>query len=101
MKFLRVNMIHQTVQSEDVLKRYSTLGGRALNSIMVNNDIPATTDPLGCNNKLVFAPEYFTGTSLINTSRLSAGVKSPLTRCIKKSNVGGTVGFSLAKGSPL
>jgi aldehyde:ferredoxin oxidoreductase len=97
MKFLRVNMTNQTVQWEDVPKEYSTLGGRALTSIMVNNEVPATTDPLGCENKLIFAPGYFTGTSLINTGRLSVGAKSPLTGGIKESNVGGTVGFSLAK----
>ena len=38
-----------------------------------------------------------TGTMLVNTSRLSIGAKSPLTRGIKESNAGGTVGDSLGK----
>lgn len=97
MKFLRVNMTTQTVEWEEVPQEYSTLGGRALTSIMVNNEVPAAADPLGSENILVFSPGYFTGTSLVNTSRLSVGAKSPLTGGIKESNVGGTVAFSLAR----
>ncbi|MCP3891073.1 MAG: aldehyde ferredoxin oxidoreductase [Desulfobulbaceae bacterium] len=97
MKFLRVNMTTQTVQWQDVPEEYATLGGRALTSIMVSDEVPATADPLGIENKLFFAPGYFSGTSLVNTSRLSVGAKSPLTGGIKESNVGGTVAFSLAK----
>ena len=96
MKFLRVNMTTQTVQWQDVPEEYTTLGGRALTSIMVNDEVPATAEALGADNKLIFAPGYFSGTSLVNTSRLSVGAKSPLTGGIKESNVGGTVAFSLA-----
>lgn len=96
MKFLRVNMTTQTVQWQDVPEEYMTLGGRALTSIMVNAEVPATAEALGADNKLIFAPGYFSGTSLVNTSRLSVGAKSPLTGGIKESNVGGTVAFSLA-----
>lgn len=97
MRFLRVNMTDQTIRSEEVSEAYKALGGRALTSIMVQNEVPAKTDPLGPENKLVFAPGYFTGTTLVNTGRLSVGAKSPLTGGIKESNVGGTVAFSLAR----
>ncbi|MDP3479906.1 MAG: aldehyde ferredoxin oxidoreductase C-terminal domain-containing protein [Desulfoprunum sp.] len=97
MRFLRVNMTDQTIRSEEVAEAYKTLGGRALTSIMVQSEVPATSDPLGPENKLVFAPGYFTGTTLVNTGRLSVGAKSPLTGGIKESNVGGTVAFSLAR----
>ena len=97
MRFLRVNMTDQTIRSEEVPESYRTLGGRAMTSIMVQNEVPATSDPLGPANKLVFAPGYFTGTTLVNTGRLSVGAKSPLTGGIKESNVGGTVAFSLAR----
>ncbi|SDP51750.1 aldehyde ferredoxin oxidoreductase family protein [Desulforhopalus singaporensis] len=96
MKFLRVNMTDETVLWQDVAPQYKTLGGRALTSIFINDEVLATTDPLGPDNKLIFAPGFFSGTSLINTSRLSVGSKSPLTGGIKESNVGGTVAFSLA-----
>lgn len=97
MKFLRVNMTTRTVQWEEIPDEYSTLGGRALTSIMINTEVPATIAPLGAENKLIFAPGYFSGTSLVNTGRLSVGAKSPLTGGIKESNVGGTVAYSLAK----
>ena len=96
MRFLRVNMTQQTIRSEDVPKAYAALGGCALTSL-IDNEVPATTNPLGPENQLVFAPGYFTGTSLVNTGRLSVGAKSPLTGGIKESNVGGTVAFSLAR----
>ena len=97
MRFLRVNMTDQSIRIEDVPETYRTLGGRALTSTLVGAEVAATADPLGPENKLVFAPGYFTGTPLVNTSRLSVGGKSPLTGGIKESNVGGTVAFSLAR----
>jgi len=97
MKFLRVNLTDQKVYWEDCPEIYKGLGGRALTSILVCNEVPPTTDALGVENKLVFAPGYFAGTTLVNTSRLSVGAKSPLTGGIKESNVGGTVAFSLAR----
>ncbi len=97
MKFIRVNLTNQTVKWENCPETYKGLGGRALTSIMVSKEVPPTTDALGVENKLVFAPGYFSGTALVNTSRLSVGAKSPLTGGIKESNVGGTVAFSLAR----
>jgi len=97
MRFLRVNMTDQSIRFEDVPENYRTLGGRALTSTLVQAEVAATADPLGPENKLIFAPGYFTGTPLVNTSRLSVGGKSPLTGGIKESNVGGTVAFSLAR----
>ncbi len=97
MRFLRVNLTNQTIRSEEAAASFATLGGRALTSTLVQSEVPATADPLGPENKLVFAPGYFTGTSLVNTGRLSVGSKSPLTGGIKESNVGGTVAFSLAR----
>jgi len=97
MRFLRVNMTDLSVRAEAVPERYRDLGGRALTSIMINEEVAATVDPLSPENKLIFAPGYFTGTPLVNTGRLSVGAKSPLTGGIKESNVGGTVAFALAR----
>jgi aldehyde:ferredoxin oxidoreductase len=63
---------------------------------MIDNEVPPTCDPLGLENKLIIAPGFLSGTSLVNTSRLSIGAKSPLTGGIKESNVGGTVAADLA-----
>ena len=95
MKFIRVNMSEKTVVAEAVPDAYRGIGGRALTSSYINDHVPATCDPTGADNVLVFAPGYFSGTPLINTSRLSVGAKSPLTGGIKESNVGGTVAAAL------
>ncbi|MFH0823563.1 MAG: aldehyde ferredoxin oxidoreductase C-terminal domain-containing protein, partial [Pseudomonadota bacterium] len=47
-------------------------------------------------NKLIFAPGILTGASIVNTSRISIGAKSPLTGTIKESNAGGTAAADLA-----
>jgi aldehyde:ferredoxin oxidoreductase len=96
MKFIRVNLTAKSIETQDVPPEFAGLGGRALTSRLINREVPATCDPLGPENKLIFAPGYFSGTPLINTSRLSIGAKSPLTGGIKESNVGGTVAASLA-----
>ena len=97
MKFVRVNMTNKEVSIEDVPQDYLGLGGRGLTSIMINAEVPATCDPLGPENMLIFTPGLLSGTILPNTSRLSIGAKSPLTGGIKESNVGGTVADALGK----
>ncbi|UCD77870.1 MAG: aldehyde ferredoxin oxidoreductase [Desulfobacterales bacterium] len=96
MKIIRVNLTRKSIETQDVPEEYVRLGGRALTSSLINNEVPAACDALGPDNKLIFAPGYLSGTPLINTSRLSIGAKSPLTGGIKESNVGGTVSAALA-----
>jgi aldehyde:ferredoxin oxidoreductase len=97
MKFIRVNMSDKAIRVEDVAQDYAGLGGRGLTSIMINAEVPPKCDPLGAENKLIFAPGFLSGTSLANTSRISIGAKSPLTGTIKESNVGGTVAAALGR----
>jgi aldehyde:ferredoxin oxidoreductase len=95
MKFIRVKMSEKTVHVEDVPQDYVGLGGRGLTSVMINAEVPPTCDPLGPENKLIFAPGLLSGTPLPNTSRISVGAKSPLTGGIKESNAGGTIAAAL------
>ncbi|MCG8568104.1 MAG: aldehyde ferredoxin oxidoreductase [Desulfobacterales bacterium] len=97
MTFLRIHLGDQTITKETVPEAYQGLGGRGLTSTLIHAEVPATTDALGPENKLIIAPGYLSGTPLINTSRLSIGGKSPLTGGIKESNVGGTAAFALAR----
>ncbi|MEW6663830.1 MAG: aldehyde ferredoxin oxidoreductase C-terminal domain-containing protein [Thermodesulfobacteriota bacterium] len=97
MKFIRVDMGKKTVRVEDVPQHYLGLGGRGLTSIMINSEVPPECDPLGPENKLIFAPGFLSGTTLVNTSRISIGAKSPLTGTIKESNVGGTTAAALGR----
>ena len=97
MKLIRVNMTDQKITVEEVPKQYAGLGGRGLTSIMINAEVPPQCDALGPENKLIFAPGLLSGTSLVNTSRISVGAKSPLTGTIKESNAGGKVAACLGK----
>lgn len=97
MKIIRVDMTAGTVRTEEVPQAYRGLGGRGLTSVMINAEVPPTCDPLGPENKLIFAPGLLSGTSLVSTSRVSVGAKSPLTGGIKESNAGGTAGAALGK----
>ncbi len=92
MRFLRVDMTHQQIAVEPVPKRYQGLGGRGLISTLINDEVPPLCDPMGPENKLIFAPGLLGGTKLVNTSRIAVGAKSPLTGTIKESNAGGTFG---------
>ena len=97
MKFIRVNMSSKSAHVENVPESYLGLGGRGLTSIMVNGEVPPKCDPLGPENRLIFAPGFLSGTTLVNTSRMSIGAKSPLTGTIKESNVGGTIAAAMGR----
>ncbi len=97
MKIFRVNMMDLTVRSEDVPKKWERIGGRALTSAIVAEEVEPTCHPLGGKNKLVFAPGLLSGTMAPNSGRMSVGAKSPLTGGIKESNSGGSAAQQLAK----
>lgn len=92
MKFIRVDMAQRAIKVEEVPSIYLGLGGRGLISTLLNAEVPPSCDPLGPDNKLIFAPGLLGGTRLVNTSRIAVGAKSPLTGTIKESNAGGTFG---------
>ena len=95
MKILRVDMESGTIHNEDTEPAFTGMGGRGLTSFYINKEVHPMCDPLGPENKLIFAPGYLSGSSLVNSSRLSVGAKSPLTGGIKESNVGGTFAADL------
>ncbi len=90
-------MSKKTIRVEKLPEGYLGLGGRGLTSVMINAEVPPKCDPLGPGNKLIFAPGLLSGTSLVNTSRISVGAKSPLTGTIKESNCGGTIAAALGR----
>ncbi|HYF91004.1 MAG TPA: aldehyde ferredoxin oxidoreductase N-terminal domain-containing protein [Symbiobacteriaceae bacterium] len=95
-KILRVNVGNRSIKIEPVPEAYWNLGGRALTSRIICEEVPPTCDPLGAYNKLVFAPGLLSGTVLSSSSRLSVGCKSPLTGGIKESNSGGQSALKMA-----
>ena len=96
-KFIRIDMTTLTSNVSEVPEKYVGLGGRALTSNFVNDEVVATCHPLGKNNKIVFAPGLLSGTAAANSGRMSVGAKSPLTGTIKESNTGGSSSQMLAK----
>ena len=97
MKTLRVDMDRLEVKWESVLPEYERLGGRALIAKILLTEVPPQCEPLGPDNKLIFAPGLLGGTSLSSSGRLSIGGKSPLTGGVKEANCGGNGGSDLAR----
>ncbi|CAB1079822.1 aldehyde:ferredoxin oxidoreductase [Alkalispirochaeta odontotermitis] len=90
-KILRINMGTDggpQAQTES-LGDYAGLGGRAMTSGIVSNEVPPLCHPLGEENKLVIAPGLLSGSVAAMSGRISVGCKSPLTGGIKESNSGG------------
>lgn len=96
-KIFRVNMTDLSTSIEDVPADWTGHGGRGLTSTIVAAEVKPTCNPLGPNNKLVFAPGLLSGTAASNSGRISCGAKSPLTGTIKEANAGGTSAQALAK----
>ena len=96
-KFIRVDMTSLKVTIGEVPEKYVNLGGRALTSNFIADEVKPTCHPLGKNNKLIFAPGLLSGTSAPNSGRVSVGAKSPLTGTIKESNSGGSFSQKMAR----
>lgn len=95
MEIWRVNVNTQTLQRQPVPEHWEKLGGRGLLAQILLDEVPPTCDPLGKNNKLVFAPGLLVGHMLSSCDRISVGAKSPLTGGIKESNAGGSTGLQM------
>jgi aldehyde:ferredoxin oxidoreductase len=96
-KILRLNMADKSFRWEDVKPEWQGLGGRALTSRIIREEVPPTCHPLSPANKLVIAPGLLTGAPAANAGRISVGGKSPLTGGIKESNSGGLASIKLAR----
>src|SRR5512145_334728 len=91
----RVNVREQTLEQEPVPDSWKRLGGRGLLARILLDEVDARCDPLGPENKLIFAPGLLVGHMLSSTDRISVGGKSPLTGGIKESNAGGRTGLHM------
>lgn len=96
MQVLRANLETQSVTYEAVPAGWQRLGGRALVARFLLDEVPATCDPLGPLNKLIWAPGLLVGHMLSSCDRISVGGKSPLTGGVKEANAGGTTGLKMA-----
>jgi aldehyde:ferredoxin oxidoreductase len=98
-KILRINMsgANGPEIKTEALNGYAGLGGRAMTSSVVANEVPPSCHPLSAENKLVIAPGLLSGSTAAMSGRLSVGCKSPLTGGIKESNAGGQPSQMLAR----
>ncbi len=94
---LRINMSTLTATIEEVTESYAKFGGRGLTSCIIDKEVPPACNPLGIENKLVFAPGILGGTKAPCSGRLSVGAKSPMTKGIKEANTGGAMAQKLAR----
>jgi aldehyde:ferredoxin oxidoreductase len=90
-KILRVNLSEQTAVEEPlpVETARDYIGGAGFGVKYLFDELKAGADPLGPENKLIFASGPFSGTSIPCASRMAVTAKSPLT---------GAVGMSLSGG---
>ncbi len=90
-KILRVNLTTKTITTEalkeEMCRKY--LGGAGFVAYYLWNELKPGIDPLGPENKLIFALGPLTGHILPGASRNCIGAKSPLAKGIAKSEVGG------------
>lgn len=96
-KILRINLSTQTSTTEEVPAAYRNYGGRGLSACILQHEVPATCDPLGPENKLIWAPGLLAGTPVPCSGRLSVGAKSPMTGGVKEANTGGSMAQKLAR----
>ncbi len=89
MKILRVDMKNTNVVFQDLPKDWQFIGGSGLIGKIMNEEVPKDCDPLGPQNKLIFAAGPLAGTLAPQLGRISVGAKSPLTLGIKEANSGG------------
>lgn len=90
-KVLRVDLTNKTYKEEplpaDVAQDF--IGGAGLTVKYLYDEVPADCDPLGPENKLIYAPGPFTGTTIPCASRMAINAKSPATGAVGVATTGG------------
>ncbi|MCL2497266.1 MAG: aldehyde ferredoxin oxidoreductase family protein [Symbiobacteriaceae bacterium] len=98
-RILRVNLSTGAVSCESpgelFYRKY--IGGRGLVAYYLWHEVPPQADPLGPENKLIFAVGPLTGTSFLGSGRNSVGAKSPLTGAYSDAEAGGFWGAELKR----
>ena len=89
-KILRVNLLNNSIATEEIREPFCRkyLGGAGFVAYFLLKELPRGVDPLGPDNKLVFATGPLTGIKLSGCARHCVGAKSPLTNTIAKAEAG-------------
>jgi aldehyde:ferredoxin oxidoreductase len=98
-KILRVNLSESSISTEAIddmfCRKY--LGGSGFVAYFLLKELPQGVDPLGPDNKLIFALGPVTGVSITGSGRNTIGAKSPLSGGIALSQVGEFWGTELKR----
>ncbi len=98
-KFLRVNLTDGTIKVEEpgiaYLRRY--MGGWNVVLDVLLKEVPPGADPLGPQNKLVFAAGVLAGLPISGASRNAVGAKSPLNGGFGVGEVGAAFGAEMKR----
>ncbi len=98
-KILRVNLTSGNIGTESPDESFyrTHMGGEGLIAYYLLKELEPGIDPLGPQNKLIFAPGVLTGVPLAGTGRNSVGGKSPLTGGFGTADGGGFWGAELKR----
>ena len=98
-KIVRIDLTNEEVSIENPSEAFyrQNMGGRGFIVHHLLNELPAGIDPLGPENKLIFALGPVTGHPFIGSGRNSIGGKSPLSGGYGESEAGGFWGAELKK----
>lgn len=96
-KLLRVNLTTRQYRVEEIPDRIRAeyIGGRGFTAKYCYDEIQPGTDPLGPENKIIFANGPLSGTRMPASGRYVVGTLSPLTRAYIRSVSGGAWGAFL------
>ena len=96
-KILRVNLNAGSAKEEPLDPKMAELyiGARGLGLRFMFDEVDPKADPMGPENKLIFAPGPFSGTFAPSGGRYDVITKGPLTGMIAASNSGGVFGPQL------
>ena len=96
-KLLRVNLTDGSTSEEPLNMEWAAdyIGQRGLGTRYLVAETDPKCDPLGPDNKLIFATGPLTGTPVSTGGRYSVITKSPLTGAVACSNSGGFIGAEL------
>ncbi len=98
-KILRINLSNDKISvehPEEIFYR-KYIGGEGFVAYYLLKELKPNIDPLGPENKLVFATGPITGVSIAGAGRNSVGAKSPLTNGFGEAEVGGYWGAELKR----
>ena len=98
-RILRVDLNSGSVTTEEPEPSFYRhyIGGRGFIVHTLLREVPTGAEPLGPENKLIFALGPITGTPLAGSGRNSVGAKSPLTGGYGEAEVGGYWGAELKR----